>query len=158
MNKKKFFFDECLGAALLPKLKAIASDGSIFDHVHLKYFQGIKDEVWIPQLGAEGGWLVITTDKGRQSKSGSKLPELCLQFGVTHLLVSQGVHRKKSTEKLEAFVGLWTEIESLTDGKAGRRFHLKIKSLKGGKTHMYEIVDDESHRPKKSRKKPPGPM
>ncbi|MBP3954006.1 hypothetical protein J8F10_01670 [Gemmata sp. G18] len=111
------------------------------------YFsQGIKDGDWIPQLAAEGGWVVISSDGAKQSGRGDKLPDLCRAFGITHIVLSPSLHSKRASEKSGAIANLWTQIESAVSAAVpGTRFVLRYKSKKG--TNLVSLALVEVPRP-----------
>lgn len=59
----KLFVDENLPPALARALDAIFKPEHLVQHVIDKFGRrGLLDEEWIPALGAEGGWVVLSGD------------------------------------------------------------------------------------------------
>jgi hypothetical protein len=131
----KFLFDECISQPAMDKLKKLVSGEPHFEHLCSRFTSGIADNEWIPQLAQEGGWTVITADRARRgSQQGGKLPSLCDQFGITHVLISSTLHQRKSDEKVAALVLVWPEILQLSNDPAGTEAVLRYRSKKGTST------------------------
>jgi hypothetical protein len=120
-------FDDCLGRPVMQKIHAsqVGAD-SLIALVADKYRCGIADELWIPQLAVEGGWVVITSDKARQSGVKTKLPALCLEYGVTHILVAQSIGMMKTEEKATAILFVWEKILLASSAAPGTRYSMKL--------------------------------
>ena len=128
----KFMFDECLSEAAMEGLDKITPKPHIFAHVISHFKSGIHDDVWIPKLGEDGGWVVISADRGKGSSKGGKLPELCKEHKVTHVLLSGKLHQKKSHEKISAIGLLWGEISKLHLEPPGSCFIMRMVTSKKG--------------------------
>ena len=115
----------------MEQLLQLVSSDVPFVHIIDYFSQGEKDENWIPKLSAEGGWVVITADGGKQSKRGQKLPDLCWEYGITHVVLSSTLHSRKSHEKVGILTTFWNEIELLHEALAGSHYRLRFKPLKG---------------------------
>ena len=126
----------------MDRLIAVAGESVVFDHTKLKYHQGIEDQDWIPKIAEEGGWVVISPDKGKHSRVEERLPALCLEYGITHLLLSAKVHDKSAEEKIKAVCDLWVQIEALADLANGSRYHMKIRSIGNGADYTFYIHPD----------------
>ena len=98
----KFMFDECLGEPMMEKLRQIVPGTRHFAHVVSYFRRGVTDDVWIPELAKEGGWVIVSGDRGRGSAKGGKLPLLCMQYKITHVLLSATLQNKKAHERLAA--------------------------------------------------------
>jgi hypothetical protein len=122
----KLLLDECLGHPLVEDLAKLLS----WDHPqptihHLsRYFSaGTVDSVWIPQISAEG-WIVLTGDRGKNK--GDKLPAICVQYGVTHILMGSSLLHVRQIQKVTAIVAVWEEIKKCPDAPKGSRFTLRL--------------------------------
>ena len=102
-------------------------------HMVDKYASGDKDEVWIPKLAVEDNWLVFTADAGKNSKEGFKLPDLCAENQITHVLLSGKLHQMVVFEKIN-WIGLgWRLVEERVYGSIpGSRFKMRLVSSRGG--------------------------
>jgi hypothetical protein len=127
----RYFFDECLGRPAMRELARIVPGNPQFTHVLDVFDQGTTDDVWVPRMAADGGWIVISSDRGRQSGLGAKLPWLCQEHKITHILLSTALHKKKSHEKVAALALIWSDIESVAAAPPGTRFKLRIRQSKG---------------------------
>jgi len=126
----RFFFDECLSRVviendLVSSLKLYGSQAEIA-HLLTKFPQGCKDPVWIPALAHETGWIVITCDQGKNSKKSEKLPEICRAFGVTHVTLSRGLHKRNMFYKSLAIATLWGKLHALADEPRGGGYRLSM--------------------------------
>jgi hypothetical protein len=112
-SEGRFLFDECIGKPLMLELQSMVAPDSEFRHIVDTFRAGEKDEIWIPRLGAEGDWIVITADAGTHSKRGRKLPQLCREYSVTHVVLSRTLHQRTVLEKVAALACIWPKIELL---------------------------------------------
>jgi len=122
----RILFDENFGEPLVSALADfLAWYHEPLEVRHLFQFaeESETDDVWIPRI-APAGWTVITTDRAKQS-GARKLPQLCCEYGVTHILISQSIHNSKQFEKVRAVVAMWPEIVAASLGPKGRRFSLR---------------------------------
>ena len=59
----KFFLDNCLSPRLSRALANLVEvDGHEVVHLAERFARDEPDESWIPKLGAEGGWVIISGD------------------------------------------------------------------------------------------------
>ncbi len=101
---------------------------------HIRDFQlnGIPDEQWIPEVAAKEGWVVITADRGKKGGATEKLPRICAQHGVTHVILSSAVHHQKTMSKIISIMSVWADLIELTTSSArGSRFSIRLKSQNG---------------------------
>lgn len=97
--------------------------------------EGDKDEDWIPKCARED-WIVISADAGKRGRS--KLPRICREFGVRHvLLVGQLVHRQQF-EKVRAVLVVWPELFMITERPRGSRFKVKLAA---GRPILESVLD-----------------
>lgn len=128
---KRLLFDECIGKPVMLQLLPLVSPGLEVHHLVDKFKRGEQDEDWIPQLGTEGGWVLITSDAGIHSKAGQKLPDLCAEHKVTHLILSGKLHKKTTVEKITWIAAAWPFVEEIFSSPPGSRFRMRLKSCKG---------------------------
>jgi len=126
----KLLFDECVGKAVLPKiaeLLAISEKQPDLAHVLQFQEQGVHDKEWIPLI-AEEGWIVVTADRGKRGKKskGEKLPLVCRQFGVTHVMLSSSIHHKSNFDKIRILLEVWPEIMDLVKAPRGSGYLLRL--------------------------------
>jgi len=141
----RFLFDECLSRPAVEEL-ASRKQFEAVSLVGLLGEQGVLDSEWIPRIAADGRWIVITTDAGKRPSRGGKLPRLCREHKVTHVVISSTIHRKRTQEKLEALVAVWDEIARLNEAPPGTRFKLRYRPAKGSgilKLDLERVPDDK---------------
>ncbi len=137
---RRLLFDECIGKPVMRQLLPLVSPNLEVHHLVDKFAQGEKDEDWIPRLGIEGGWVLITSDAGIYSKSGQKLPDLCAEHKVTHIILSGKLHKKTTVEKITWIAAAWPFVEEVFSKPPGSRFRMRLKTPKG-KTGMTIVVE-----------------
>lgn len=132
----RLLFDECLPKPVVTRLvefvKSKEYEGLIIKHLFELAPSGTFDEVWIPQIKDEG-WTVISADGGRtpNKKRGKKLPQLCIEYGITLIILSPAVHNRKSFDKARTIISVWDQILIATDpSKRGKRYMLEPLSQK----------------------------
>lgn len=103
-------------------------------HIIDKYTAGDEDEDWIPRLGTEGGWVVITSDAGKNSKVGQKLPDLCLVHKVTHVILKGQLHHRTTLEKIGLIAAAWPLLGNVFLSPHGSRYFLRLRPKKGGQS------------------------
>src|SRR4051812_28060551 len=110
----------------LAALLASAPEKPDLRHVLDFQAQGVHDEVWIPQVAAEG-WIIITGDRGKRGKQskGEKLPILCRKYDITHVMFSGTLQHKSGFEKNRAIVGAWPELVKLPGEPKGSGWLLR---------------------------------
>lgn len=149
----KVIFDECLSHLMMESLRPfIERDGQTLILKAVIEYQkaGVPDKEWIPKIAAEGGWIVISADLGRQNKRekrDEKLPYLCRLHGVTHVLLSPGVHALSDFEKGQAIIAVWRKIAKTAKAPAGTRFSLRQNHTKNG--FLLVNADDEAKKREK---------
>jgi len=118
-----------------------------FAHI-TKLFEGgsgMLDSEWVPKIAGEGRWIVITADQGRRgSQKGGKLPRLCLEYKITHLLLSASVHALNSQAKQDAIFEKWDRISCLDQYSPGSRFKMRYRAAEGSgdaKKLCFEAVE-----------------
>jgi hypothetical protein len=137
-KKLKLMFDECVGKPVmdsLPGLLGFSKHEFELAHVLDKQQQGIWDENWIPSLAADG-WIVVTGDRGKRGgrKKGEKLPIVCQQHGVTHIMIGPSLHDQPSFAKAQAIISLWDQIALLPDAPPGSAYLLSV--TKAGRAQL----------------------
>jgi hypothetical protein len=131
----KFLIDEnippCIVQDLVHLLRhAKDEETAHIKHVHSLYSewgfntQGVWDEVWIPKI-AEEGWTIVAGDRGKASGKGKKLPDLCVQHTITHVLLSPGVHQRSKFPKLLTILSVWHELVAIGAGPRGLRYFIE---------------------------------
>lgn len=130
---RRLLFDECIGRPVMAQLYDFVPQEVELHHIIDKYTAGDKDEDWIPKLGTEGGWVVITADAGRNSKVGQKLPDLCFVHRVTHVILKGQFHHKTTLEKIKLIAEAWPRLENVFSSPQGSRYFMRLRNQKGGR-------------------------
>lgn len=127
----RFLFDECLPGPAIVELAA-THQIEFASLVALLGEQGALDNEWIPRIAAEGRWVVVTADGGKRGSRGGKLPHLCQEHKVTHVVISNTIHAKKTRDKLALISEKWEQIaEAVAKAPLGTRFRLRLKPARG---------------------------
>ena len=156
----KLIFDECLSHLTMESLRPFlirAGQELFMKSVVVEYQKkGVPDKVWIPEIAAGDGWIVITADNGKKNKNEAadeKLPFLCRHHRVTHIIMSSSVHALKGWDKGQAIVSVWTDIVAATTKTRGTRFRLCHNQAKTG----FHLIDwDEREAEIRAKKKGKG--
>lgn len=122
----KLLLDECLGRPIVNAMSEWLSWGEPKPTIHhlTNYFvPGTLDPDWIPKVKGEG-WIIISQDKG--SKGRNKLPQICTECKITHIILAKAVGRMKQREKASAIISVLEDIKKCSDAPAGTRFRLKL--------------------------------
>ena len=123
----RILIDENIGRPIANALGALLhfhESHPIVKHLlDLEDKQGITDDVWLPTLVDEK-WVVITADQGR--RGGPKLPRVCRDLGITHVLIRGKLHHARQFEKARAIVLVWPELVSISDAPPGTQFRLQL--------------------------------
>jgi hypothetical protein len=102
-------------------------------HLFSKFSPGALDTVWIPQLAEEGDWIIVSCDKGKNSKKSESLPLICQATGVTHIILSTALGHRTSFYRVHAINSCWPQILATADAPKGSGFTLSISTGKKGK-------------------------
>jgi len=128
----KVLFDENFGKPMISPLAALLSKSPFppvaIRHILDFYSQGTPDSAWIPQIAAEG-WILISADRGRRC-GGPKLPLLCRQYHVTHVLLSGTIHSQSQYNKIVSVAAVWEDIVAAGEARKGSQYILKLSGTK----------------------------
>jgi hypothetical protein len=146
----RILFDENFGKPVVAKFLDWYEEEKV-EIAHIFQFakSGETDDVWIPRL-ATGGWLLITTDRAKRC-GGPKLPDLCRDHGVSHVLVGATIQKAKQFERVRAILAVWPRvILAAKYPTKGTRFSLRYDSEK--RVILIQSVDN---RPRPAGSPPP---
>ena len=142
MTESKFLVDECLARPrveddLAKSLRLFGGNASI-EHLLSKFPSGCADIDWISQIARERNWIVITSDQGKNSIKSEKLPIICQYYGVTHVVLSSGLHKRSMYFKILAIQSSWESLLELHSHPKGSGFQIAMKN-KGGDFRFKKI-------------------
>lgn len=131
----KLFFDQCLSKRLPIHIAQIYSE----DHPDLQtkhlsecYAPNTPDDKWIAILEKEKDWIVITADDGSGSKK-PKLPIICAQLGVTHIVMTPTLHQSPFKEHKQAILCLSPQIRVVPRLPKGTKVSMQYREFSGRK-------------------------
>ena len=130
----KLFFDENLSLLLAKELlEFYKSDYPQLEVRHLTEFtrKGAPDPNWIGLLRNEPDWIVVSADRGVNSKPEEKLPLICKKYGLSCILLSGKLSLKTKAEHKQAIVGVWHQIVAFSDLPKGSEARLCLTQVKG---------------------------
>ena len=128
----RLLFDECVPGPIIGRLADFIGSRP-HQNIIIKHFlelwpSGTLDQVWVPQL-KEQGWTVISADGARRPNKnrGKKLPRLCIENGITLVVLSPVVHRRKVFDKTRTILSVWDELFRIatTPEEKGKRYMLE---------------------------------
>jgi hypothetical protein len=93
------------------------------DHLTKYFVPGAKDPVWIPQV-QNGNWIILSQDRGKRGKD--KLPNICVLYKITHIILSKSVAHMKQHQKANAIISVWEQIKKCNGAPKGTRFRLRL--------------------------------
>ena len=128
----KLFLDECCSKRLARLISDTCStDNLSVQTKHLSDFceLGKADEDWLPLLEKQGGWIVITADRGRDPKK-QKLPRICACLGITHISLTPALIREGYQAHEKAILSVFSEIIHLHLLPRGTKVSLGFKWIK----------------------------
>ena len=146
----KLLFDECIPSPALARIAEFIrtndGEGPVIKHLLDLAPSGILDEEWIPRIKDEG-WTVISADGGRRPNKGrgKKLPRLCVEYGLTLIVLSPAVHNRKVFDKARTVLSVWDQILDIAadSSRVGKRYMLE--PVNQGNPGIGRLVERASH-------------
>jgi len=121
---KLLIFDSTFGEAWVDALttffRSHKEPRPRFRHIYDAFGRDLLDDVWIPRF-AETECVIVSGDLGRKQP---RLPEICLQYNKTHILLSGTLQNSNSFNKARAIIYLWPDIAQAFDCPKGCRFQI----------------------------------
>jgi hypothetical protein len=105
----KVLIDENLPPALARALAELFAGKHRIEHLRERYGPRVKDEDWIKDLNADGGWIVISGDR-RITRSKSE-QRLFRSSNLIGFFLSKGLYKAPVTKKMERLMALWDTME-----------------------------------------------
>jgi hypothetical protein len=139
----RFLFDECFARPVVENQVAelfnLYRANTEVVHLFSKFSSGTPDRTWIPQVACEGRWVIVSADQGKQSKKGQKLPEICREFRVTHIMLSAKLHMQNMYKKVLAINYCLPSIFEASCNAAGTGYLLQMAGI--GKFRLKKKTD-----------------
>lgn len=105
--------------------------------------EGEADDQWIVKING-GERIVISGDQGRTKP---RLPTVCKQQHITHIILTPHVHRMQKFERARAIIVVWPQILETFTAPPGSRFQI------GRAKSDYILTAEDTHgRPRKHTK------
>lgn len=95
------------------------------------YRQNRSDAVWVKSLALEGGWIVVSADKGKDRKK-PRLPQLCRDYRVTCVIMSSSLQNKGSATHQEVLHAILENIMPIYKAPGGTVISIGQIQEKGG--------------------------
>ncbi len=127
----QFLFDECIGKPYVANLREMVPGEPTLFHLSDLDLLGQLDEEWIPKIAADG-WIVVTSDAGKKGLKGGKLPRLCREHKITHVVLSSTLHQMRAHLKIGALASMWEDLLELRNSKPGTGYKLRYVNKDGG--------------------------
>ena len=127
----KLLFDENFGRPITDSIKPFVQffePHTTIIHLFEIALPGTKDKDWVPLLASDQEYIVISTDAGKKNEMVLKLPMLCIQYQVRHILVRGTLLKRKQYEKVKALFHVWLQIVALSAAPPGTRMHLCLRN------------------------------
>lgn len=123
----KLTADECVTPRRFESLiPSLAVGDPPIQAVHLLKLngqQGLQDDQWAERLGREGGWIVVTGDRGRRAE-GPRLPRVLPAAKVTGVFLSGKLQSSSGDDKLASIQWMIKRIDKIAKAPPGTRFRL----------------------------------
>ena len=139
MQPLRLLFDECCSKRLPGKLAEIYAEDYQIETKHLTEFfsKGDDDADWLPLIES-GGWIVITTDRGKDPKK-PKLPVICERLGINHLMFTSELLNAGYAAQKQALLCVWPQLVRITALPKGTGVMLGYRAFKHGLT-MWPVL------------------
>jgi len=129
----KLLFDECCSPRLPRELREFYQrdyPGLQIRHLLDDWSAGTPDSEWLEGLRRDPSWIVITKDAGKNSVP-EKLPLICREWGITHIVFTSGIIKKGFVTQKNAIAGVWEQLFHLHRLPPGTQVKLGESSQKG---------------------------
>ena len=136
MQPIKLFFDECCSPRLPRKIIEVYEEdypGITTKHLTDIFKAGTGDPDWIPILEKDKDWIVITADRGRDSKK-PKLPLICATLGITYLSMTPAMQEAGYSAHKQALLTVWPNIVKARFIPKGTKISFGYHMVNKGKT------------------------
>lgn len=122
---KIVYFDETFGHPWVTTLTNLflmrREKQPYLKHVFQIVDAGTNDTDLIDNLD-KGDCILISGDAGRDTP---RLPQVCQQKNITHIILSSGVHHETKFERARAVIILWPKILKTFEAPPGSRYQMQ---------------------------------
>lgn len=142
----KLLFDECCSPRLPRELRDFYQRDYLdlqIRHLMDDWTPGTPDSQWLETLRQDPSWIVITKDAGKNSAQ-EKLPLICREWGITHVVFTPGMISKGFVTQKNAIAGVWEQLFHLHRLPSGTQVKLGESSQKGDVTGFELRVNQKS--------------
>lgn len=110
----KFFFDNCVPVGLVKALhELVRNEGHEVLHLRDRFPADTPDDKWIPEIGQEGGWVLVSHDVGiMRSRFES---EVWRRAGLPTFFFAKGLANERPIKQMEAVARHWDEIVEVAE-------------------------------------------
>lgn len=127
----KVIVDENLPPALARGLSALFSGEHEIIHLRDRFGPSVRDLEWIPELSREGGWAVISGDRGIRRKKAER--DAFRASRLIGFFLSAGLNKAPLLKQAERILALWTSIETFAArSRPGSMYELPMTSTRIG--------------------------
>ncbi len=126
----KYFLDENLSPRIARALNALgSSEYGAVQHLFEKFEMGTADDVWMPTLGDEGDWSVVTAD--REILRNPHLRKVWKDSRLTTFFLEKAWLSLRLWDQAAKLVQRWPTIAQAASGiQAGTGFLVPVRSPK----------------------------
>lgn len=133
----RFLFDECcIGRCTVERelRQSLALFGAEAELAHVlnAFPMGTPDAEWMQQIAAEGGWIIISSDRGKSCRKSESLPLICRELRVTHVMLSAGIHKRSTYYRVQAITSCWEQLIATANAPPGTGFQISMRPGKDG--------------------------
>lgn len=125
----KLLVDNDLPPRLAEALNTIFAPDSQIVALRAKFGRSdLKDEEWIPRLGAEGGWAVLSADMRIAKKRPSR--ELFIRSGLVGFFLSSSLQKAPLAAQAARILTIWPQMVSHMQTTANGVFEVPAQGKK----------------------------
>ena len=105
---------QTLLAWLAEMVRPAQGQGPVLAHIIDLSLAGLFDEDWVP-LFLRTKCTIISADGGRQPNKnrGRKMTQLCVELGITPIVLSPSVHPRKVQYKAKTLLSVWDQVVAI---------------------------------------------